>query len=165
MDDDDVIDALNRLIVICRDGEALYRSAAEKLADLRSQALFMHLANQRSLGAAAFADLISAQGGEPVRRGMLAGETCRLYAAIESVVALEDRAALVERLRQTEERALDEFAGTLAKALPMDVRAVVDGQYQLIRQAHGRLSKLPGALTRQLADDPPSPGGEQVAEI
>jgi uncharacterized protein (TIGR02284 family) len=146
MDHDTVIDVLNRLIAICRDDEGLYRSAGEKLADLQSQALFMDIADKRSLSAAALADLVVTRGAEPVRRGPLTVDR-RPYVAAQPVAISGDRAALVDQLRRAEERAIDEFSKALAQDLPMDARAVVDQHYQAIRRAYGRLVMLSSALS------------------
>ncbi len=148
MDDDSVIDVLSRLIAICRDGASLYRSAAESLADLHSQALFMDMADKRSLSATALADLVSSRGAEPA-----CGRHPR--AAAEPVAISGDRAALVERLRQTEARALDEFSKALAQDLPIDVRALVDQRYRAIHRAYDRLVMLPSA--------PVAPGHDRPA--
>jgi uncharacterized protein (TIGR02284 family) len=142
--DDDVIGVVNRLITTCRDGEALYRSAAETLADLGLQALFMDMANQRSQSATALSGLVSARGVEPPRRGRLAGDT-RRPCVPELAFGAQDQAILTKHLRQSEERTLDVFGEALCQDLPIDVRAVVDQQYSSVRRAYGRLVTLPGA--------------------
>lgn len=140
MDDDSVIDVLNRLIAICRDGASVYRSAAESLADLQSQALLMDMADKRSLSATALADLVSSRGAEPA--------CCRHPRVAAEPVAIScDRAALVERLRQTGgagARRVQQGPGSgSADRSPCPCRSTLSSDPPSVRQA-GDAAERPG---------------------
>lgn len=134
MGHDPVVDLVKRLIAVCHEGEMAYRSAAEQLADLQGQALFMDLAQKRAVGARALAGLVASAGEEPADPGR---------AAPAAPVGSHDPIAPLERLRRVEERTLDELGKALAQDLPMDVRSALDQQYRAVRRAYGRLVTLP----------------------
>jgi hypothetical protein len=128
------MDLVKRLIAVCHEGEMAYRTAAEQLADLQGQALFMDLAQKRALGARALSGLVASAGEEtpgPGRGAPAAG------------VGSHAPIAPLEHVRQVEERMLDELGKALAQDLPMDVRSALDQQYRAVRRAYGRLVTLP----------------------
>jgi len=135
MHDDAVIDHLSRLVAICRDGEAAYRSAAENATDPTCRVLFAGVADKRSNSISALSSLASAQEkdlclAEP--RGYGGSRT-------RSTLTPGDRSTFLTHLRQVEERALVAFSETLAQDLPFDVRAVVEDHYRTVRRAYGQL--------------------------
>jgi uncharacterized protein (TIGR02284 family) len=138
MHDEAMIDHLSRLVAICRDGEAAYRSAAREAADPQSRALFAGVADKRSESVSALSNLASTQGQAPCMPGSCAAGEPRM----RSTATPGDRGAFVTRLYRVEEDALVAFSETLAHDLPIDIRAVVEEHYRALRRAYGQLVTL-----------------------
>jgi uncharacterized protein (TIGR02284 family) len=138
MHDDAVIDHLSRLVAICRDGEAAYRSAAQKATDPQSRDLFAGVADKRSKSVSALSSLASAQDGE-----LRAPHSCgHGEPQMRSAPMPGYRGTFLTHLRQIEEQALVAFSETLAQDLPIDIRAVVEEHYRAVRRAYGQLVTL-----------------------
>lgn len=132
-----VKDHLSRLIAICRDGEAAYRSAARRATDRRCQSLFGRFADRRQESMSALERLASTHGDGIDRRAFDA-----LPHQVGALLAAGDDTILLHDLRAIEERALIAFSDTLADETPVDVRTVVEERYRDVRRAYGALVRL-----------------------
>lgn len=137
MHDDAVTDHLSRLVAICRDGEAAYRSAAQQATDPQSRTLFAGVADKRSRSVSALASLASPQDNAVHMYG-----SCGQRGAAMRSMATSGDGALLPHLRRIEEHALVAFSETLAQDLPIDVRTVVEEHYRGLRRAYGQLVTL-----------------------
>jgi hypothetical protein len=116
---DAVTDLLSRLIAINRRSAAAYRTAAAQAEDPRCRALFNTIARQRAESVQALAKLTG--DGEATVNGVR---------------------SLPSHLPDIEEEAIVAFSKALDHALPIEVRAVLEDQYRMVRRAYGRLVTL-----------------------
>ena len=145
MDNDDVVDILNDLIEVSKDGEYGFRTSAERAhsATVRSA-----LASRAASCAAAAAELqgfVRQYGGEPEDDGTAMGALHRGWVAVKAAVstsAQEDHAILVE-CERGEDKAVAMYRKAAATTgLPADVRTVIERQLQGARANHDQVKAL-----------------------
>jgi uncharacterized protein (TIGR02284 family) len=135
------IDVLNELAETCRDGEQGFRTAAEGVRDSQLKALFQTYAQQRQEFAIKLETEIRRLGGEPGRRGSVAGTLHRGWMNIRSALAGGDSAILAEAERG-EDAAKSAYEKAVTEGLPEGARLVVERQYARVKEAHDRVRAL-----------------------
>src|SRR4051794_28341517 len=81
-----VISTLNELIETCKDGEQGFQIAAENIPDKELEALLRSYSRQRGEFAGALQGEVLRLGGDPEKRGSVAGAMHRGWINIRSVV-------------------------------------------------------------------------------
>lgn len=146
MTNDDVIDTLNDLIETCKDGEYGFRTSAEhaKSTDLKS--LLLERAADCQSGASELQGLVAQLGGKPEDSGSTAGAMHRGWVAVKATLSTYDDKAIMEECERGEDTALNSYRNALAKALPPQIHAVVDRQYQGVKRNHDQVRELRNRL-------------------
>lgn len=139
---DDVLATLNELIEACRDGEAGFKSCAEDIRDGQLKQPFLHLAYGCNDAAQELSVLLVSRGGNPERRHSLSGSLHRHWVGIKSSLMGKHDDAIMKECERGEELALKSYRRALEKDLPLDVRAVVERQYQGVIQHHELMKSL-----------------------
>ncbi|HSE92226.1 MAG TPA: PA2169 family four-helix-bundle protein [Methylomirabilota bacterium] len=85
--DDKVLEVLNDLVETCRDGEQGFRTAADAVSDTHIRRLFSTYSEQRGRFATELSAEIERLGGDPERRGSVAGSAHRGWMNIRSAVS------------------------------------------------------------------------------
>jgi uncharacterized protein (TIGR02284 family) len=142
---DEVIGNLNDLIETCKDGEQGFRAAAEAIGeegDDELRTLFNTYAQQRARFAAELQNEVLRRGGDPAEAGHVTGAFHRGWMNIKSLVTGRDAPAIIAEAERGEDAAMRNYEQALKQDLPADLLAIVDAQYQEVRQAHDRVRSL-----------------------
>jgi uncharacterized protein (TIGR02284 family) len=151
---DRVVSELNDLIETCRDGEEGFRHAADNVDDPDMKSLFESYSRQRGDFVRDLQAEVRRLGGDPEKRGSVAGTLHRGWINIRSAVSRRDVRDIVAECERGEDVAVSNYRDTLAKDLPEDVRSLVNDQYMEIQDAHDHIS----ALQRSMEHGPGKPG-------
>lgn len=139
---DDVLATLNELIEACRDGEAGFKTCAEDIHDGQLKQPFLSLALGCNDAAQELSALLVSRGGKPERRHRRGTNLHRRWIDIKSSLMGKDDEAIMKECERGEDVALKSYRRALEQDLPLDVRAVVERQYQGVIQHHELIRNL-----------------------
>ena len=139
---DDVISTLNDLIETCKDGEEGFKSCSEDIGDQQIKQTLLTYASHCSASARELSALVIAHGGDPETHSSLAGTLHRRWIDIKSAVMGKDDEAVLNECERGEDVAKKSYRRALEKDLPLDVKAVVERQYQGVLQNHDAVKIL-----------------------
>lgn len=142
IDSKEVISVLNDLIETSKDGEEGFRACAEdiKRPDLRT------LFNERALECAKAAQELQAivirMGGDPEDSTSISGDMHRRWVDLKSLITGKDDEAILNECERGEDVAKKNYRKALEKALPEDVRQIVQRQYDGVLRNHDQVKML-----------------------
>jgi len=145
MDNDDLISTLNDLIETSRDGEQGFRTCAEDASERSPELKAMLAARQRECAAAVreLQDLVRAHGGDPARHGSVSASMHRAWVGVKTAITGKDDETVLSECERGEDSAVESYREALDQiALPADVRAVVERQYQGVLRNHDQIKML-----------------------
>ncbi len=142
MDNSDVVDELNDLIEVSKDGEYGFTQCAEnaKSADIKST--LKSRAGDCASGAAELQRLVVAHGGDAEKGGSTTGAMHRGWVSVKGALSSKDDLAVLEEAERGEDSALKSYRKAAAKDLPADVKAVVQKQLQGAQGNHDQIKAL-----------------------
>ncbi len=145
---DETIDAIEKLIETCRDGQAGYLEAAEhaKNHDLRS------FFSQQALERAKFAGELENEArhlGEanPDRKPSMASTLHRAWIDLKTKLGAGD-ASILESVESGEHNARNHYHAALQAGLPHNVQEIVERQAESVFAAHDQIRTLQGVYKR-----------------
>ncbi len=142
MDKSDVVDVLNDLIEVSKDGEYGFKECAEHAKNTEVKSALSSRAASCASGAAELQRLVAAYGGEPEKGGSAAGAMHRGWVSIRSALTSKDDVAVLEEAERGEDAALKKYRDASAKTLPADVQAVIRSQLQGTQANHDQIKSL-----------------------
>ncbi|MES2584772.1 MAG: PA2169 family four-helix-bundle protein [Pseudomonadota bacterium] len=131
----DVIDTLNSLIELSRDGQKGFQEAAEKIDAPDTRTFCLEQSRQRAHFVGELQTLVHVLGDEPDNTGTITGALRRGWMDLKSALGGGDHAILVV-VESSEDQAVREYQKALTKTLPADVREIVQRQSYSVKQAH-----------------------------
>jgi uncharacterized protein (TIGR02284 family) len=137
-----VISELNDLVETSKDGEKGFRKAAEDAHDAQLKSLFLSRANDCAQGARELQDTVQQLGGKPESGGSMSGALHRGWVDVKSAVTSRSDYDILAECEKGEDVAKKRYHDALEKDLPIDVRAIVERQYQGVLQNHDRVRDL-----------------------
>ncbi|RBA24100.1 ferritin-like domain-containing protein [Herminiimonas fonticola] len=140
--DKDVISTLNDLIETCKDGEEGFKSCAEDVGNSQLKKTLLTYAASCSASARELSALVTAHGGNPETKSSLSGTLHRRWIDIKSLVMGKDDEAVLNECERGEDVAKKSYRRALEKDLPLDVKAVIERQYQGVLQNHDAIKIL-----------------------
>lgn len=143
--DEALIDTLNGLIDISRDGEIGFRTAADEVTRSDLQTIFGEAATRCAEGAAELQRKVRALGGESEDSGSAIGALHRRWLDLKSAVTGKDDLAILEEIERGEDVAKGAYAAALEVGLPPDIQVMIERQYHGVRQNHNRVRDLRNA--------------------
>ena len=146
MDKSDVVDLLNDLIEVSKDGEYGFRECAEHAKSPNIKSTLLSRASDCASGAGELQGLVTTYGGEPETGGSAAGALHRGWVSVRSALTSKDDLAVLEEAERGEDTALKKYREAAAKALPADVQAVVQKQLQGAQTNHDQIKLLRDSL-------------------
>ncbi len=147
---DEVVSILNELIETCENGLQGFRSASEAVENPTAKALFASRLPNIQRGESELKAEVRRLGGDPEKRGTIAGAVHRAWIDLKSAVTGKNEEAIVMECERGEEHAAHAYEDALQKDLPLDTRAMVERQYRGVVENLNRvraLSKDPSAVT------------------
>lgn len=137
-----VVSVLNDLVETSKDGEKGFRKAAEDAHDAQLKTLFLSRAEDCANGARELQDVVQGLGGKPETGGSLSGALHRGWVDVKSAVTDRSDHDILAECEKGEDVAKKRYHEALEKELPLDVRAIVERQYQGVLQNHDRVRDL-----------------------
>lgn len=147
MDKDDVIATINDLIETSKDGEHGFRACADGVKSPRLKTLFDEAAERCAKGAAELEAKVRKLGGSPATSGSVSGSLHLGWVNVKAAITGKDEAAILAECERGEDVAKEAYEEALQKNLPADVKAMVDRQYQVVKQNHNRVRELRNAVS------------------
>ncbi len=133
----EVIDDLNGLIEICRDGQNGFTEAAESISDEQWKTFCLEQSRQRAKFVGELQQQVQWLGGDPENTGSPSAAIHRAWINLKSALGGGD-ASLMAACEKGEDAAVAAYVEVLEKDLPTNVREVVAQQYQSVQASHDR---------------------------
>lgn len=136
-------DNLNRLVAICKDGEAGFRCASKEVKDIELKEVFTRLARQRAEFASEIQLCVRNLGCEAGDSTTLTGALHRGWMSLKSDVVKNDAHAVLAECERGEDEAVAAYRGVLADApLESALRILVSSQSAAVQAAHDEVRDL-----------------------
>jgi uncharacterized protein (TIGR02284 family) len=142
MDSDEVISTLNDLIETSKDGEEGFRSCAENASNPQLKTFFSNRAQSCGQAVTELQELVRTYGGNPESGSSLGGAVHRRWVDIKSMVTGKDDKAVLKECERGEDVAVASYRRALDKNLPVEVRGLVERQYQGVLHNHDQVKAL-----------------------
>lgn len=139
---DHVVKVLNNLIETSKNGEKGFLAAAEDTKTAELKMLFESRARDCAAGAAELQTVVSQLGGTPEDSGTVAGAIHRGWTNLKAAVTGRDDHAILEECERGEDVAKAQYNDALKEALPENIRAIVERQYQGVLRNHDQVRDL-----------------------
>ncbi len=139
---DDTRSILNDLIQTCKDGQQGFQEAANHVKDANVRAMFLEYSQQRSRFAGELQQEVMGLGGDPEKTGTTLGALHRGWIDFKTKVTGQSDAAAINEAESGEDAAMSAYQKALEKTLPNNIRDLIEGQYQGVRNAHARVRSL-----------------------
>lgn len=151
----EVVSILNELIETCENGLQGFKTASEAVDNPTAKALFASRLPNIQRGESELRAEVRRLGGDPDKRGTIAGAVHRAWIDLKSAVTGKNEQAIVMECERGEEHAAHVYEDALQKDLPLDTRAMVERQYRGVVENLDRV--------RALSKDPSSASIDGVA--
>jgi uncharacterized protein (TIGR02284 family) len=146
MDNDDVIDVLNDLIEISKDGQYGFSTSAERVQSPQLRETLQRRAQDCERAASELQSLVVQCGGKPADRGTALGAMHRGWVSVKDVVGTSVRSVL-EECERGEDTAVARYRKALKQDLPESIRQVVQRQADGAQRNHDQIKSLRDAAT------------------
>lgn len=150
-DNNDIIDILNSLIEVSKDGEEGFRSSAENVDDPKLKAFFMRRSQEVAASVQELQELVRSLGGEPASSTSLSGALHRRWIDLKTALTSNDTLAVLNETERGEDVALATYRKAAEKDLPTHVRFVVVRQLEGAKRNHDEVKKLRDEARAQAA--------------
>ena len=144
---DQVINTLNELIELNRDGQNGFQEAAGKIEDPQIKAFCLEQSLSRAKFLGELQSEIRSMGAEPDTTGSIAGALHRGWMDLKSALGGGDHAILAAT-ETGEDHAITQYTKALEETLPAPVRDMVERQLQSVKQAHDKVKSMRDALDK-----------------
>lgn len=147
MTDKQIIQSLNKLVRMCRDGEEGFRVAAENVRNRGLKTLFKSYAQQRVLLAQELEEEVKRLGGSPLRGGSVLAGLHRGWIGIKATMtigAYRTEQVVLGEVQRGERAAVRAYEDVLNQELPPDTRLLVEGQLQKIQDVYDWVDRMQG---------------------
>ena len=142
MDRDDVIDVLNTLIEVSKDGEFGFAACAEYARSPALRTLLQRRADDCGQAARELQQAVQRHGGSPELHDSVAGALHRGWVAARSRLSGYRDEAILEECERGEDLALRQYADAIVNPLPADVHAMVQRHLQGVTRTHDQIRRL-----------------------
>jgi len=140
---DKAVKVLNDLLEISKDGEEGFERAAAEVEDASVKTTLVQCAASCRSGAQQLATEVRRLGGDPDKRGTVAGAMHRGWVAAKGAVTGHDTKAVLNECERGEDYAKGRYKKALeVDELPSDVRSLIQHQYQGVLANHDRIKAL-----------------------
>ena len=146
MDNDDVIDTLNKLIETCKDGEYGFRTSAEHVKSEQLRSVFLERAESCRKGATELQAEVARLGGKPDDDSSTTGTLHRGWVNVKGMLTGNSDQAALDECERGEDAALERYRGAIKKDLPSDVAVIVERQYEGVKRNHDQIRSLRDAM-------------------
>ena len=142
MNQEDIIDELNELLRISRDGEQGYRAAAEAVRNSELDSMFSEYAKQRAGFAQDLEAEIKRLGGDAKNSGTVAGTLHRGWMDLKVTLSGGSPNGILAACESGDDSAEAAYAQFASTDISGKTRALIERQWQQIKEAHTRVRRL-----------------------
>jgi uncharacterized protein (TIGR02284 family) len=146
MDNEDVIDTLNKLIETCKDGEYGFRTCAEHVKSQQLRTVFLERAESCRKGATELQAEVARLGGEPETDSSTTGTLHRGWVNLKGALTGDSDQAALDECERGEDAALARYRDAIKEDLPGDVAAIVQRQYEGVKRNHDQIRSLRNSM-------------------
>ena len=137
----EVIEVLNGLIEICRDGQQGFADASENISQVSWKKFCLEQSLHRANYAGELQQHVQHLGGEPETTGSTTGSIHRAWINLKAGLGGGDE-AIMSACETGEDAAVSLYKKALEKNLPNDVQEVVAQQYRAIQLSHDKVKSM-----------------------
>ncbi len=142
MDKDDVIDVLNTLIEVSKDGEFGFATCAEYARSPALRTLLQRHADDCSTAVRELQTAVQRHGGQPQADGSVGGALHRGWVAARTLLSGYRDATILEECERGEDLALRQYADAIANPLPADLHAMLQRHLAGVSRTHDQIRRL-----------------------
>jgi len=136
-----ILDVLDELIEVCKDGETGYTHAAGIVTDPNLKSYFQIQSLDRARFVQELREIAKGLGQKPDTSGSVAAALHRLWFEAKADLGMGDQ-AILNSVEQGEDRAKHAYEKALKEDLPADVRGLLQQQAQSVFAAHDYVRDL-----------------------
>ena len=137
-----VISTLNDLIATSKNGEKGFLTSAEDTKNPELQTIFRARAADCARAATDLQQIVVRLGGEPEEAGTVAGAAHRGWVNLKATLTGRSDIAILEECERGEDVAVAEYKKAIEHDLPVDIRPVVERQYEGAKRNHDQIRDL-----------------------
>jgi uncharacterized protein (TIGR02284 family) len=149
---EDTISHLNSLIETCRNGELGYAEAARLVEDTRIQTVLQGYSKERAGFVKALQAEVNKLGGTPAESGTIGAALHRGWMELKSMATLGSGGAILAACETGEDSAWTHYKHVIDSDISGESRAMVDKQWEKVKEAIAHLQHLQGELSEQKPD-------------
>lgn len=139
----EVIGVLNDLIETSKDGEEGFKECAENVERSYLKALLKERARECKTAASELQTIVQRLGGTPEDSASTTGSLHRGWVDLKAALTGKSEQAVLDECERGEDVAKESYEEALEnQALPPDIRAVVERQYQGVLRNHDQVKAL-----------------------
>lgn len=142
MNNEDVIDVLNTLIEVSKDGEFGFTTCAEYARSPALRTLLQRRADDCAEAARELQVAVQHHGGQPPADASLAGSLHRGWVAARAMLSGYRDETILEECERGEELALRQYADAIANPLPADLHAMLQRHLAGVSRTHDQIRRL-----------------------
>jgi uncharacterized protein (TIGR02284 family) len=144
MPNEKIVEKLNTLIAVDKDGEAGFRQAAENITAPEVKGLFMGFADERKEFIQSLQVQVVDLGGDPQTVGTIVGTLFQGWTNLQSLISSQSDKALIEEGERVEEATVRAYQDVLQQSpdMPAGPRKLIESQYDKIQENLGRIRAL-----------------------
>jgi len=152
VDVNDTISRLNGLIETCRNGELGYAEAARLVEDTRLQTILQGYSKERAGFVKALQAEVRKLGGTPAESGTIGAALHRGWLEFKAVATLGAGGAILAACETGEDSAWTHYKEATDSEISGESRALVDKQWEKVKEAIAHLQHLQGELSVEKPD-------------
>lgn len=138
----DVVDALNDLIEVSKDGEFGFRECADHARSGDIKSLLSTRSRDCAASATELQGVVTRYGGKPEKSGSATGAMHRGWVSVRAALTSKNDLAVLEEAERGEDAALKKYRAASAKNLPADVQSVIRKQLDGTQRNHDQIKAL-----------------------
>jgi uncharacterized protein (TIGR02284 family) len=142
MDNKEVINTLNDLIEICRDGQEGFKEAAENVKNPDLKAFFNQVSMERAQCVTELQGVVRSLGGDPQKSGSASAALHRAWIDIKGTLTGKNDHAILNEAERGEDSAVETFKDAINSGLPANILSIVERQFRNIKQTHDRVKQM-----------------------
>lgn len=142
MNNKDVVEVLNDLVQVSKDGEEGFKTCAEDAKSTALKTTFMQRAQECAKGAHELQQLVIEYGGDPEMSSSVTSSLHRRWIDFKTKLTGKDDEAILNECERGEDIAVKSYREALEKELPSDVRSVIERQFGGVQKNHDEIKML-----------------------
>lgn len=142
MENKQIIDTLNALIEVCRDGQYGYDKAKENIDNAMVRPLLERFSRRRGEFATELSAQVGNLGGVVEEGSTLMGSLHRGWIELKSALTSGDEASILDECVRGDKAAISAYENALNEQLTLEVRPILEAQLKELQESVERLETL-----------------------